>query len=278
MRTSIFVPVLLVTLATAASPLTAQRPAADSAAVASVMVAGIRLLHPAQLVLDHRDELSLTADQVTRIEALVLAQRDSEAVRQRRFSDAITEQMISQAGHPSAVMSWTGSVDEEAIRAEARRTAEREAEFMINSTRDRHAVGAVLTPLQLALLPRIQMAELMRGMPAQLGPSSAPQGEDHPYFEFQVEKAVVTLPGRGPVYPPSLRAEKVEGEVLAQFVIDTTGRFEPGSFHVLKSSHALFTQALRDALPEMRFVPAEVGGRKVRQLVQQPFTFALDAK
>ena len=47
------------------------------------------------------------------------------------------------------------------------------------------------------------------------------------------------------------------------------------SFKVLKSSHQLFTQAVKDALPMMLFRPAEVGGEKVRQLVQQPFTFSL---
>jgi protein TonB len=44
---------------------------------------------------------------------------------------------------------------------------------------------------------------------------------------------------------------------------------------VLKSSHELFTQAVKNALPNMRFYPAEVGGKKVKQLVQQPFTFSL---
>jgi periplasmic protein TonB len=44
---------------------------------------------------------------------------------------------------------------------------------------------------------------------------------------------------------------------------------------VLKSSHEQFTAAVRNALPNMRFYPAEVGGRKVKQLVQQPFTFSL---
>ena len=33
--------------------------------------------------------------------------------------------------------------------------------------------------------------------------------------------------------------------------------------------------AVKNALPSMRFYPAEVGGRKVKQLVQQPFTFSL---
>jgi protein TonB len=99
---------------------------------------------------------------------------------------------------------------------------------------------------------------------------------DQPYFEFQVEKQVQQVPGTGNLrYPDMLRSANVEGEVLAQFVVDTTGRVEAGSFKVLKSSHDLFTAAVRSALPNMRFYPAEVGGRKVKQLVQQPFTFSL---
>ncbi|MEW5918609.1 MAG: energy transducer TonB [Gemmatimonadota bacterium] len=100
--------------------------------------------------------------------------------------------------------------------------------------------------------------------------------QDQPYFEFQVEKPVVQAPGSPtPRYPDILRQAGVEGEVLAQFVVDTTGRAEAGSYKVLKSSHDLFAQAVRSALPGMRFIPAEVGGRKVKQLVQQPFAFAI---
>jgi TonB family protein len=99
---------------------------------------------------------------------------------------------------------------------------------------------------------------------------------DGPYFEFQVEQPVVPAPGNvGPRYPDSLRVAKVEGEVLAQFVVDTSGHVMPGSFKVLKSDHDLFTKAVAAALPNMKFVPAEVGGRKVRQLVQEPFQFSL---
>jgi protein TonB len=105
---------------------------------------------------------------------------------------------------------------------------------------------------------------------------TAPVNSDQPYFEFQVEKQVAQVPGQpGPRYPDMLRSANVEGEVLAQFVVDTTGRYEAGSFKVLKSSHEQFTQAVKNALPSMRFYPAEVGGRKVKQLVQQPFTFSL---
>jgi periplasmic protein TonB len=99
---------------------------------------------------------------------------------------------------------------------------------------------------------------------------------DQTYFEFQVEKQVAPAPGNaGPRYPDMLRSANVEGEVLVQFVVDTTGRVENGSVKILKTSHDLFTNSVRSALNNMRFYPAEIGGRKVKQLVQQPFNFTL---
>jgi protein TonB len=96
------------------------------------------------------------------------------------------------------------------------------------------------------------------------------------FFDFQVEKPVAPVPGTGnPRYPDILRSSSIEGEVLAQFVVDTTGRVEVSSFKVIRTSHELFSASVRQALPNMRFLPAEVGGRKVKQLVQQPFVFAL---
>jgi protein TonB len=101
-----------------------------------------------------------------------------------------------------------------------------------------------------------------------------PINQDQPFFDFQVEKPVAPIPGSGsPRYPEILLSAGVEGQVLAQFVVDTLGRVESGSFKVLRSDHDLFTASVRSALPAMRFLPAEVGGRKVKQLVQQPFVF-----
>jgi protein TonB len=113
-----------------------------------------------------------------------------------------------------------------------------------------------------------------KGVEGAKGP--VPQG-DQPYFDFQVEKPVVMAPGTaGPAYPDMLRSAGVEGTVLAQFVVDTTGRAEMNTFKALKSDNALFETAVKNALQRMRFLPAEVGGRKVKQLVQQPFQFSLN--
>ncbi len=105
-------------------------------------------------------------------------------------------------------------------------------------------------------------------------PTIVPAGK--PYFEYQVEKAVRQVPGTGNLrYPDMLRTADVQGEVHAQFVVDENGVVEPGSYKALKSDHQLFSNAVEMALPNMRFAAAEIGDKKVRQLVQQPFTFSL---
>jgi protein TonB len=109
-----------------------------------------------------------------------------------------------------------------------------------------------------------------------VGGTPTPVNDNQTYFEFQVEKQVTPYPNNtAPHYPDMLRSANVEGEVVAQFVVDTTGRADMSKFQVLKSTHDLFTNAVKSALPQMKFYPAEVGGKKVRQLVQMPFQFNL---
>lgn len=103
--------------------------------------------------------------------------------------------------------------------------------------------------------------------------------EGRTFLVSQVERIAELLPGTPPPrYPDALRASAIEGEVSMQFVIDTTGRVDPASVKVLASSHELFTESARAVLARLRFRPAEVGGRKVRMLVQQPFNFALSTE
>lgn len=96
------------------------------------------------------------------------------------------------------------------------------------------------------------------------------------YLITQVEKpAEAIATNEPPRYPEALRAANIEGTVTATFVVDTTGVADQGSLTILESTHPLFTQEVRAALPRMRFIPAEIGGRRVRMLVQLPFTFTL---
>ena len=112
---------------------------------------------------------------------------------------------------------------------------------------------------------------IAKGVAGGKGPVS-----DQPYFEFQVEKPVLAKEGNpNPRYPSMLESGRVEGEVLIQFVVDTTGRAEMNTFKVLKSTNDLFTGSVKNVLPQMRFYAAEVGGRKVKQVVQMPFSFTV---
>ena len=96
------------------------------------------------------------------------------------------------------------------------------------------------------------------------------------YFEFQVDKpASMQARSSRLSYPPSLRAAGVSGTVLASFVVDEGGRVDMRTFKVLRTDHALFTESVRTALPEITYEPAEVSGQRVKQLVQQPFVFQL---
>ena len=106
---------------------------------------------------------------------------------------------------------------------------------------------------------------------------TAPVVTDAPLFEFQVEKPALAIQSMAsnPVYPNVLRNANIQGQVTAMFVVDTTGRADGASFKVLESDHELFTAAVKTALPKMRFIPAEVGGRKVKMWVQQAFQFQL---
>ena len=48
-----------------------------------------------------------------------------------------------------------------------------------------------------------------------------------------------------------------------------------GTFKVLKSSSNELAESVKRAVASMSFNAAESNGKKVKQLVQQPFTFSL---
>lgn len=113
------------------------------------------------------------------------------------------------------------------------------------------------------------------GLPAKDAPDRGVSSSEV-FYEFQVEKPVALANESAmPVYPRVLQEAGVEGEVLVSFVVDESGMPDASSIKVERSTHELFTVAVRQALATMRFTPAELGGRKVKQMVQEPFTFAI---
>jgi TonB family protein len=99
---------------------------------------------------------------------------------------------------------------------------------------------------------------------------------DSVYSILNVEEVAVRAEGSAaPIYPRELIEQGIEGSVLTNFVIDTTGRADTATIEVLSGAHPLFVQSVRTAIPDMRFSPAMVQGRKVRQMVEQRFQFRI---
>lgn len=76
-----------------------------------------------------------------------------------------------------------------------------------------------------------------------------------------------------PQYPDSLLAFAVEGEVVASFVVDTTGEVVDGSIAIVSETSPAFGHAVREAVAASRFIPARKGGRVVRQILFLPYRF-----
>jgi bla regulator protein blaR1 len=113
--------------------------------------------------------------------------------------------------------------------------------------------------------------------PASKAPTASPANKTSAYFEFKLSKEAKLLPGApAPRYPDALRRANVEGSVIAQFVVNPDGSPDVRSFKVVKSTDPQFIAAVKDALPSLRFSPAEVKGHKVRQLITMPFMFSLN--
>jgi TonB family protein len=96
------------------------------------------------------------------------------------------------------------------------------------------------------------------------------------HLQSPVDKPARPAPGSPtPKYPNLLKITGVEGEVVVEFVVDTTGLADVSTFKVVTTTHGMFADAYRNALPKMRFLPAENGGKKVKQLLRQSYVFKI---
>ena len=100
---------------------------------------------------------------------------------------------------------------------------------------------------------------------------------DNVYTSFEVDNAVQFSYGSAvPQYPPDLLARRVPGKVTVRFIVDTSGTADVQSLEIIDSTDPQFAASVRDALPRMKFQPARLNGKRVRQLVEQPFRFNID--
>ncbi len=104
-------------------------------------------------------------------------------------------------------------------------------------------------------------------------------GTDSVYNEVDVDSVAIRfLWSAAPQYPAELLRKHVQGAVRVQYVVDTSGYADTTSFRVVLATDTGFAAAVRAALPRMRFSPAMIGSKRVRQLVEQDFTFRIADK
>lgn len=127
-------------------------------------------------------------------------------------------------------------------------------------------------------------------LPSTLLPTGAPS---HPAFPTYVPSTVTpggvqpsagwggvlgeerpeVLTGPLPAYPDLLRQAGIQGEVVLEALVDTTGRIQVASILVVSATHRGFVEPARLALRATLFRPARVNGRAVSMRVRVPFAF-----
>jgi len=101
------------------------------------------------------------------------------------------------------------------------------------------------------------------------------QASDQVFMESVVEERPEVLSGPALNYPDLLRQAGVQGRVLVQAIIDTSGRAEPPSVKVIQSPNPGFDQSAKNYVLRALFRPARVHGRAVRVLLNLPIDFKI---
>jgi hypothetical protein len=76
-----------------------------------------------------------------------------------------------------------------------------------------------------------------------------------------------------PLYPDILRQARVAGEVQLRYVVDTAGRTVLENVEVLRSTHELFTNAVKRAMPLQRLEPPRRAGVLTKVTIEELVTF-----
>jgi len=111
------------------------------------------------------------------------------------------------------------------------------------------------------------------------GPNLLPTGARSP-AGLPLESRVVDEPPEmishpEPRYPEILRQAGIEGSVVVEAVLDTTGRAEAGSLKIVGAAHPLFAAEAERVVLASRYRAGRMAGRAVRVRVRVPISFGI---
>ncbi len=199
-----------------------------------------------------------TSDSVTALDT-ALAQRIADEVA---FRFEPPRSKTPRRARLEVVLRRNGSISElRFLKRSGLERFDREAQYAVESAAAERAFGRLPVSHQGGPLPVVVLF------------GEQPTGGS-PYVVTHNDCPAWPAPGNPhPGYPEDLRRAEVAGRVRARFVVDTDGRVELGTFQVLESNHAAFTTAVARVLPQLRYLPAELRGRKIPQVTEQEFSF-----
>jgi hypothetical protein len=77
-------------------------------------------------------------------------------------------------------------------------------------------------------------------------------------------------------YPPEMFARGVQGDVIGEIIVDSTGAMRPGYWTTVVATRREFEDAVREVLPTLTWTPAHIGERPVCELTREHVLFTLD--
>jgi protein TonB len=98
---------------------------------------------------------------------------------------------------------------------------------------------------------------------------------DQPYLESVVEERPELISHPPVHYPEILKQAGIDGHVVVEAIIDTTGHAERGSIKILSTTNQLFEQPSREVVAASVYRPGKISGRAVRVRVQVPLNYAV---
>ena len=131
---------------------------------------------------------------------------------------------------------------------------------------------------------RVSISSSFEGPPVLLADAEAVHAREYVigippttvFHESQVDKPVGLKSGLRTRYPKELQAQRIEGRLVAEFVVDTAGRAEPNTFRAVGAARNVFVALAQEAILAAEFTPAEFGRRKVRQLARLPMSWSVE--
>lgn len=132
---------------------------------------------------------------------------------------------------------------------------------------------------------RVRVASASYGPPITLASADSVDQREYaieldygaPFLGSQVDREAASVPGTFALhYPAYLQSNRVTGCAALQFVVDTVGRVDSTTIQAVALTRLEFAQEAARAAVKATYKPAERGGRKVRQVVREPFAFTLE--